>query len=77
MKGGNLPTVTDANLALGRLDPKNFLGGEMRLDRSAANQVISRLAKQLGINKNEAAEGILTIMNSNMANAIRAKTVQK
>tara|TARA_Y100001970_G_scaffold294373_1_gene452204 strand:- start:111683 stop:113767 length:2085 start_codon:yes stop_codon:yes gene_type:complete len=76
-RGGDLPTVTDANLILGRLDPKNFLGGEMALDIVSANRVIGKLAKNLGISKNEAAEGVLTIMNSNMANAIRSKTVQK
>jgi len=76
-RGGDLPTVTDANLALGRLDADNFLGGEMGLDAKAANKVINTLADQLGLPKNEAAEGVLTIMNSNMANAIRAKTVQK
>ena len=69
--------MTDANLALGRLDADNFLGGEMGLNAKAANKVISTLADQLGLPKNEAAEGVLTIMNSNMANAIRAKTVQK
>ena len=77
LRGGKLPTDTDANLSLGRLDPENFLGGEMRLDRTIADKVINSLAKELGIKKNEAAEGILTIINSNMANAIRAKTVQK
>ena len=75
--GGKAPTVTDANLALGRLDADNFLGGSMALDESAAEKVIDGLAEQLGIERFEAAEGVLTIMNSNMANAIRAKTVQK
>ncbi|HIM46348.1 MAG TPA: hydantoinase/oxoprolinase family protein, partial [Alphaproteobacteria bacterium] len=75
--GGEAPTVTDANLALGRLDADNFLGGSMALDESAAEKVIDGLAERLGIERFEAAEGVLTIMNSNMANAIRAKTVQK
>ena len=75
--GGREPTVTDANLALGRLDAENFLGGSMALDTAAAEQVIDDLADKLGIERFEAAEGVLTIMNSNMANAIRAKTVQK
>jgi N-methylhydantoinase A/oxoprolinase/acetone carboxylase beta subunit len=76
-QGGDAPTVTDANLALGRLDAENFLGGSMALDIGAAERVIDTLAERLGIERLEAAEGMLTIMNSNMANAIRAKTVQK
>ena len=75
--GGTEPTVTDANLALGRLDPDNFLGGSMSLNKVAAEKVIDGLAEKLGLERFEAAEGVLTIMNSNMANAIRAKTVQK
>jgi len=75
--GGDEPTVTDANLVLGRLDPQNFLGGEMALNTSAAEAAIDRLAEQLGLERLEAAEGVLTIINSNMANAIRSKTVQK
>ncbi|MSO70009.1 MAG: hydantoinase/oxoprolinase family protein [Alphaproteobacteria bacterium] len=76
-RGGNRPTVTDANLVLGRLEKDNFLGGEMTLDEAAAHRVISELAKQVKLDKLEAAEGVITILNSNMANAIRAKTVQK
>ncbi len=76
-QGGTEPTVTDANLALGRLDPNNFLGGSMALNAAAAEKAIDGLAEKLGLERFEAAEGVLTIMNSNMANAIRAKTVQK
>lgn len=76
-RGGHRPTVTDANLVLGRLDKDNFLGGEMALDEAAAHRAIAELAKQVKLDKLEAAEGVLTILNSNMANAIRAKTVQK
>ncbi len=76
-KGGSEPTVTDANLVLGRLEPSDFLGGDMSLDADAAHQVIAKLAGQLGIDKLEAAEGVLTILNANMANAIRSRTVQK
>ena len=75
--GGDKPTVTDANLVLGRLDAENFLGGEMALNTSSAEAVIDKLADQLGLARLEAAEGVLTIINSNMANAIRSKTVQK
>ncbi len=76
-KGGDRPTVTDANLVLGRLDKDNFLGGEMALDEAAAHRVIGELANRLGMDELEAAEGVLTILNSNMTNAIRARTVQK
>ena len=76
-RGGTAPTVTDANLVLGRLDKDNFLGGEMQLDDTAARQVIHELATRLRLSDIEAAEGIVTIVNNNMANAIRSRTVQK
>lgn len=76
-RGGTEPTVTDANLVLGRLDPDDFLGGGMRLDLNAARKAVQGLANRLGLGLNETAEGILTILNSNMANAIRSRTVQK
>ncbi|MFQ5971216.1 MAG: hydantoinase/oxoprolinase family protein [Alphaproteobacteria bacterium] len=75
--GGDRPTVTDANLVLGRLDKDHFLGGEMTLEVDAAHRAVGGIADQLGLDKLEAAEGVLTILNSNMANAIRARTVQK
>ena len=76
-KGGDEPTVTDANLVLGRLSAEEFLGGRMALDVGAAERVIDRLAEQLGRDREETAEGVLTVLNSNMANAIRSRTVQK
>jgi N-methylhydantoinase A len=76
-RGGSEPTVTDANLVLGRLDQHDFLGGSMKLDEDAAHRVIEGLAATLGMTKLEAAEGVLTVINSNMANAIRSRTVQK
>ena len=75
--GGLHPTVTDANLLLGRLDKDNFLGGEMALDEAAAGRVLGALADKLGLEPDEAAEGMITLLNANMANAIRARTVQK
>ncbi len=75
--GGGEPTVTDANLVLGRLDADNFLGGAMRLDVEAARRAIAGLAGRLGLPLEAAAEGILTIVNANMANAISSRTVQK
>jgi N-methylhydantoinase A/oxoprolinase/acetone carboxylase beta subunit len=76
-RGGTLPTVTDANLVLGRLDAEHFLGGAMTLDGAAAQRVIAGLADALDLGTQEAAEGVLTILNANMANAIRSRTVQK
>ncbi len=76
-RGGNEPTVTDANIVLGRLDKDNFLGGGMVLDEVAARRVIAGLAAKLGLSELDTAEGVLTILNANMANAIRSRTVQK
>ena len=76
-RGGTLPTVTDANVVLGRVQPGNFLGGEMSLDAGAARDSVSELAENLGMSIEATADGILTIINSNMANAIRSRTVQK
>jgi N-methylhydantoinase A/oxoprolinase/acetone carboxylase beta subunit len=76
-RGGTLPTVTDANLFLGRLDAAHFLGGAMTLDEAAAVAVINELAAQLHLAPQAAAEGVLTVINANMANAIRSRTVEK
>jgi N-methylhydantoinase A/oxoprolinase/acetone carboxylase beta subunit len=76
-QGGLEPTLTDANVVLGRIDPDRFLGGEMKLDRALAVAAVERLAAQLGLDLNEAAEGIVTIANANMSGAIRSRTVQK
>ncbi|MDH3661774.1 MAG: hydantoinase/oxoprolinase family protein, partial [Alphaproteobacteria bacterium] len=76
-RGGALPTVTDANVVLGRLDPGGFLGGSMTLDVDAAKAAVESLGDKLGLSLHETAEGILTIVNANMANAIRSRTVQK
>lgn len=76
-RGGSEPTVTDANLVLGRLDADNFLGGEMLLNMKAARRVIGELADKLALSPEQTAAGILTVVNSNMANAIRSRTVQK
>ncbi|RYL99038.1 hydantoinase/oxoprolinase family protein [Sporolactobacillus sp. THM7-7] len=76
-RGGELPTVTDATLVLGRLDPEHFLGGEMEIYPEKAIQAVQKLASKLGLGLYETAEGILTIVNNNMANAIRSRTIQK
>ena len=76
-KGGDQPTVTDAHVVLGRLDPDYFLGGAMALDVDAAQRVIRALGDHLDMSLEDTAEGVLTIVNANMANAIRSRTVQK
>ncbi len=76
-RGGQQPTVTDANVVLGRLDADYFLGGEMSLDASAAGEAINKLASSLHLDAPATAEGILTLVTANMANAIRSRTVQK
>ena len=75
--GGTKPTVSDANVVLGRIDEHNFLGGEMKIYSNAAYKVIDELAETLDLTRERTAEGILQIMNNNMANAIREKTIQK
>ncbi len=75
--GGTEPTISDAHLVLGRLDADRFLGGRMQLDRAAAVTVVSALAAELGLGLDEAAQGILTIANANMARAIRSRTIEK
>ena len=76
-QGGTEATVTDANLVLGRLDKDNFLGGAMTLDAAAATAAVQSVAGLVGLPLLDAAEGIIALLNSNMANAIRARTVQK
>ena len=71
-RGGEEPTVTDADLVLGYLDPNYFLGGQMKLDVEAARRALARLAKPLSLNVEQVAWGIHRIVNENMANAARA-----
>jgi N-methylhydantoinase A len=74
-RGGEEPTVTDANLLLGRIPP-SLLGGEIPLDREAARQTIQqRIARPLGLDLNEAAAGMVEIINNNMARAIRTVSI--
>src|SRR5512147_2238102 len=77
-QGGTEPTVTDANLIAGRIDPEYFLGSGIRLQREKAAQAISeKIAQPLGLSLEEAALGILTIANFNMSLAVRAVSVEK
>lgn len=75
--GGNEPTVTDANVVLGRLDAAYFLGGEMSIYPEKAREAMQNLADRLQLDLYQTAEGVLTVLNNNMANAIRSRTVQK
>ncbi len=77
-RGGTEPTVTDANLLLGFLDPENFLGGEMKLDVEAAKRAVDeKVARPLGLDSVHAAGGIFRIVNNNMSNGIRVVSVQR
>jgi N-methylhydantoinase A len=75
-RGGTEPTITDANLVLGRIPPA-LLGGEVPLDADAAREGIARIAGELGLGVEEAAAGILEIAAWNQSNGIRQISVQK
>src|SRR5262245_51366359 len=76
-RGGTRPTVTDANLVLGRILPNHFLGGKMKLSVASAQRVIADLAQQLKKSITDAALGIMTVAEANMAHAIRAVSSQR
>ncbi len=77
-RGGAEPTVTDANLVLGRLSPESFLGGQMGLDLELARQAIEgRVATPLGLGLEEAAEGIVQVVNAGMVKGIRVVSVAR
>ncbi len=76
-QGGIQATVTDANLILGRLSAKAFLGGSMSLDKSAANSVIEKLAKSLSLSVAATASGIIQVANEHMSRALRVMSIQR
>lgn len=77
-RGGNRPTVTDANLVLGYLDPGYFNDGAMRLDAAAAREGIEReIARPLGVSVEQAAWGIHALATSNMERATRIVSVER
>jgi N-methylhydantoinase A len=77
-RGGTMPTVTDANLVLGRLGVDRFLGGEMRLDVAAAERAIrDQVAKPLGLSVTQAADGILRIGATAMSYAVKAVSTER
>ena len=76
-RGGVEPTVTDANLLLGRLDEKNFLGGAMPLNKEAASKAMRGVAEPLGLDEIKMADGILRIAITSMSHAVKAVTTER
>ncbi len=77
MKGGEEPTVTDANVVLGYLPADAKLGGDMKIDRGLAEKAVQKVADALGLSLMEAAEGIIRIVNENMFGALRLVSVEQ
>jgi N-methylhydantoinase A len=77
-RGGDQPTITDANVVLGRLDPDYFLGGSMRLDAAAASRAIATVcAEPLGASLLDASKGIVAIANARMVGALRLVSIER
>ncbi len=76
-QGGTEPTVTDANLALGRLSPAGLLGGGMAMDIAAARASLAPAAERLGLSVERTAEGVIGIVVANMVRALRAISVER
>ncbi len=74
---GTLPTITDANLVLGFLNPDNFLGGTMKLDREKAVKALQPLAKKMGMDIHQFAAGAVRIAEARMAELIRQMSLQR
>jgi len=74
---GDLPTVTDANLALGRLAPEYFLGGKMPLDVDRSTQALKKLGDELGLSIEQAALGMIEVVNAHMERALRLISVER
>ncbi len=78
MRGGTQPTVTDANVTLGYLNPVHLLGGRLKIDAQASRRAIeSHLAKPLGVSVEKAAFGVFSIVNNNMVNGIRRVSIER
>jgi len=76
-RGGTSPTVTDANLLLGYLNPEYFLGGRLTLQRRAAERAIESLARSAGLSVQDAAWGVHKVVNENMAAAAQMHAVER
>ncbi|HYB07403.1 MAG TPA: hydantoinase/oxoprolinase family protein [Nitrososphaerales archaeon] len=75
--GGTEPTVTDANVVLGRLNPNSLLGGSMPIHRDLALSSMRKLSRRLGLDRTEVAAGILRLVNNSMARALSMVTVER
>ena len=75
--GGDRPTVTDAAVALGYIDPAHFLGGRMKLDENAARESLGALAEKLGESVGHAAYAVMAVANENMIQAIKELTINE
>jgi len=76
-KGGTEPTVTDANVVLGRINPDHLLGGAMRIRRDLALRSLKKLGRKLGQSEYDVASGIITLANDSMSRAISMVTVER
>jgi N-methylhydantoinase A len=74
---GNLPTVTDANVVLGRIPPEYFLGGQMPLDKGRAVEALSRLGGEFNLTAPQAALGVVQVANAHMERALRVISVER
>lgn len=74
---GDRPTVTDANVVLGRINPDYFLGGEMKILKDRSARALRKLSKQLGISTLELASGIIEVANANMEKALRVISLER
>lgn len=76
-RGGTQATVTDASAVLGFFDPDNFLGGSTELDAAAADAALDRLASELSVSREQAAEGVHRVINTQMAEGVRLVSVRR
>jgi len=76
-KGGTEPTVTDANVIAGRIDPQRFLGGEFPLDVDKAEEAMSKISEHFGMSNEEAALGVIRLANANMITALKLVSLRR
>jgi N-methylhydantoinase A len=76
-RGGEEPTVTDANVIAGRINPQYFLGGEIRLDVERACKTMEKIAKHFAMDVEEAALGVIRLANANMVNALKLVSLNR
>ncbi len=76
-RGGTEPTVTDANLIAGRINPEYFMGGEIKADLKRAREAMGEIASSFGISVDEAALGVIRLANANMINALKLISVRR